>query len=140
MSIAAKDLVKAILAKVKSREEPVLLWSGAWYMDKDKTISFSRNVSSFPHGMVLVFSQYSNGKAQDYGFTTHFVSKADILRHPGFGRCFLCSGMPFNPVGMKYLYLSDSHITGNDMNLEAKTRNGITYDNKAFVLREIWGV
>lgn len=140
MAMSAQAFAKAILEKLKGHEKPVTLWSGAWYMDADKTITLPRSVSSLPHGLVFVFSRYANGAAQSDSYTTYFVSKADVADHNGHGRSFLVSGVPFSPIGMKYLYISDTTVNGNDVNIQSGTKSGVTYNNKSFVLREIYGI
>lgn len=119
-----------------------LLWSGAYYMQGSHTITLSEAISEQKNGIVLVFSGYENGSAQDYWFNEFFVSKTFVTQHPGKGHNFLLSrGAAFGTMGAKYLYISDTKIAGNDGNIGSGTgASGIVYDNSLFVLRYVIGV
>ncbi len=49
-------------------------------------------------------------------------------------------GGSLSHVGNKYVYVADSKIIGNDNNKKYGTINGITYDNRYWVLRAVIGV
>lgn len=127
--------------RVNGREYAVnkILWQGGYYMTAGHTIPLSENVSEQPNGIVLVFSYYSGG-AQDYYFQSSFIPKALVAAQGGSGHTIILAGTNFNPIGTKYLYISDDVITGNDNNNATGTSNGITYNNAAFVLRYVIGV
>ena len=46
----------------------------------------------------------------------------------------------FTFIASKYLYIYDDKIIGHMENDDSGTKNGITYDNSAFVLRTVYGV
>jgi hypothetical protein len=119
-----------------------LLWSGGYYMTASHVINLSEKVSQQPSGIVLVFSRYSGGAAQNYHWNEFFVSKEWVRRHPGTGHSFLMTtdGL-FGLMASKYLYIHDDKIGGNDVNGETGTgASGIIYNNAGFVLRYVIGV
>jgi len=119
-----------------------ILWSGGYYMTASHTITLSEKVSQQPSGIVLVFSRYSGGAAQNYHWNEFFVSKEWVRRHPGTGHSFMMTndGL-FGLMASKYLYIHDDKIGGNDVNGESGTgASGIIYNNAGFVLRYVIGV
>jgi len=119
-----------------------VLWSGGYYMTATHTIALSERVSQQKNGIVLVFSRYSGGEAQNYHWNEFFVSKEWVRRHPGTGHSFMMTndGL-FSLMASKYLYIHDDKIGGNDVNGESGTgSSGITYNNAGFVLRYVIGV
>jgi hypothetical protein len=119
-----------------------VLWTGGYYMTASHVIPLSEKVSQQPNGIVLVFSRYSGGAAQDYHWNEFFVSKEWVRRHPGTGHSFMMTndGL-FSLMATKYLYIHDDKIGGNDVNGQAGTgTSGIIYNNAGFVLRYVIGV
>ena len=119
-----------------------VLWSGGYYMTATHTIALSERVSQQKNGIVLVFSRYSGGEAQNYHWNEFFVSKEWVRRHPGTGHSFMMTndGL-FSLMASKYLYIHDDKIGGNDVNGQSGTgTSGITYNNAGFVLRYVIGV
>ena len=118
-----------------------ILWSGVYYMTANHTVTLSEAVSKQPNGIVLVFSRYSSGTAQDYHFNHFFVHKAFVAAHPGVGSHFMMStDGSFGVIASKYVYINDGSIVGNAINQSTGTSNGITYNNAGFVLRYVIGV
>jgi len=117
-----------------------LLWSGAWYMNASQTATLSQKVSDQPNGIVLVFSRYSSGQAQNYHWRTFFIPKYMVANHASQGFSFLMNDVTFSYICSKYLYIHDDKIGGNDNNVSTGTANGITYANNACVLRYVIGV
>ncbi len=119
-----------------------ILWSGGYYMTASHIIPLSERVSQQTSGIVLVFSRYSGGEAQNYHWNEFFVSKEWVRRHSGTGHSFMMTndGL-FSLIASKYLYIHDDKIGGNDVNGESGTgTSGITYNNAGFVLRYVIGV
>jgi len=119
-----------------------VLWSGGYYMTGSHTINLSEKISQQPSGIVLVFSRYSGGEAQNYHWNEFFVSKEWVRRHPGTGHSFMMTndGL-FGIMASKYLYIHDDKIGGNDVNGQSGTgASGIIYNNAGFVLRYVLGV
>lgn len=119
-----------------------VLWDGVYYMSANQTATLSQKVSEQPTGIVLVFSRYSSGTAQNYHFNHFFVHKAFVAAHPGVGSQFLMStDGSLSVVASKYVYIHDDSIAGNANNEESGTAaSGITYNNAGFVLRYVIGV
>lgn len=126
--------------------ENKVLWSGngtdsgGYYMTAGHTISLSEPVLAQPNGIVLVWCAYTDGKAQNYGFETHFVPKYYVKAHTGCGMDFPLFRQCFSKAGCKYLYINNDTITGHANNNATGTANGITYDNSHWVLRYVIGV
>ena len=118
-----------------------VLWSGGYYMTSSHSANLSEAISKQPHGIVLVFSEYSGGTIHDYTFSHHFFSKELISLHEGSGHVVFLTNNTFNAVGMKYLYIYDTKITGHENNNKTGTADsGITYANNRYVLRYVIGV
>lgn len=118
-----------------------ILWEGAWFMQETQTANLSEKISEQPHGIVLVFSEYASGAAQDYNFSCHFVPKEFVSLYSGYGSSFFLNNSKLGLVGSKYLYIRDKNISGNAANIETGTgESGIKYTNNRWVLRAIIGV
>ena len=75
-------------ASAKVYHEQKILWSGTYYMTENQTAELSEPVSKQPNGIVLVFSRYTNGAAQNTNFKTFFVPKLFISSWSGYGSAF----------------------------------------------------
>lgn len=119
-----------------------VLWSGVLFMTNIQTATLSEAISAQMHGIVLVFSKYVNGTAQDYCWNHFFVHKTIVSMFPGAGSNFLMSqeGGTFGILCGKYLYIRDTTINGHESNTGYGTINGIQYNNSGFVLRYVIGV
>lgn len=117
-----------------------VLWSGGYQMTAGHTISLSEAVKAQPHGIVLIWSAYSSSTVQNWGFTTTFIPKYLVEAHEGGGLDCPLIRQSFGKVGSKYLYVSNTQITGHANNNATGTANGVTYDNSYFVLRYVIGV
>lgn len=118
------------------------LWSGAYYMNASQTVTLSEAVSAQPNGIVLVFSAYSNGASDNAQFHSFFVPKALVAAHPGKGSEFIMasSNTPAS-FRFKYLYISDTSITGNaDNTWDGTASAGVKVTNTGAVLRYVIGV
>ena len=115
---------------------PVLAAATVW-PNANQTVTLSMPVSVQPHGIVVEFAPYKDGKAQTYGYVTFFVPKA---RANGNSMCFAIFGLNFEAPCFKWLYVHDTKIVGNDMNTQKGSNNGITYNNTKYVLTKVYGV
>lgn len=110
---------------------PVLL-STAVYPNADYTGIFSAPASTQPHGILIEFAPYADGQAKGHGLVTFFIPK---------GRC---NGESYNiyidPWCSKWIYVYDNKIVGNDANSKNGTTNGISYNNRKYVLSRVYGV
>lgn len=124
--------------------ENKVLWSGGYYMTDNHKISLSENVSAQPNGIVLVWSLYSNGAAENAGFNYTFVPKQHITSFAGCGvSCFLtgyANSTGTSALGFKYVYVNNDSIVGNKNNSYAGESNGLTLASNKFVLRQVIGV
>lgn len=115
-----------------------LLWSSAMYMTSGHTANLAEPISKQKNGIVLVFSKYDGGAVNE-SFSCHFIPKTIVSLHNGCGFDFNLNGMWAN--GMKYLYIHDTQIVGNDQNsVTNRTLGGITYNNSYYVMRYVIGV
>ena len=82
------------------------------------TGNFSAPVSTQPHGILIEFAPYVDGQA--------------------------CNGESYNiyidPWCSKWIYVYDDKIVGNDANSKTGTTNGISYNNRKYVLSRVYGV
>ena len=115
-----------------------VLWSGAWYMNGSQTATLSEAVSTQPNGIVLVFSRYQDGVAQDWGFEHYFVPKYVVSAHAAQGSYFSSNqnGRPWS----KYIYISDTELKGNNDNTNNGEFDGRYLFNDYCVLRYVIGV
>lgn len=130
---------------IKINGKPIggkVLWSSSgWYMNAGQVANLSEPVSSQINGIVLVFSLYRNGVAEDASIHSFFVSKKEVELLPNAPHTFfLMINSGFSVIGAKYLYIADTKITGHDTNSTAGTNNNMTYKNDNFVLRYVIGV
>ena len=130
-----------------------VLWSGAWYMSDAHTVELEENISEQANGVVLVWSYYENGAAQNYSWNTTFIPKHLISVAGGTGMSVFLTTATANSVTPKYLYIYDEKIVGytkrNDDGTdsgvgnagpERTTTSGMTVIPRAFVLRYVIGV
>lgn len=124
--------------------ENKVLWSGTYYMTDTHRISLSENVSAQPNGIVLVWSMYTNGNAENSAFNYTFVPKQHITSFGGCGvSCFLtgyANSTGTNVLGFKYVYVNNDSIVGNARNSYVGDSNGLTLSSNRFVLRQVVGV
>jgi hypothetical protein len=122
-----------------------ILWGpSASLMGTSQSATLKEAISDQPNGIVLVFSPYTSGAAEDNNFQTFFIPKTLIADKPGVGHVFPLFRYLFGSVGCKYLYIKDAEITGHASNsgssVASGTASGITYDNSKWVLRYVIGV
>lgn len=117
-----------------------ILWSGAYYMNGNQSVTLSDLISNQASGIVLVFSTYASGAPVDANFTEFFIPKAIVAQKPGGGHSFIMAKSLFDAIATKYLYINDGSIAGHANNTLTGSDNGITYANNAFVLRYVIGV
>lgn len=118
-----------------------LLATPGLYMTSGHTVTLSESISKQRHGIVLVFSEYIDGATANQSFHCRFVPKMLVSKHSGCAQCIQLSTSNLAYFATKYLYITDTTITGHDNNGLAGTGTcGITYTNKRFVLRYVIGV
>lgn len=117
-----------------------LLATPGMYMTSGHTVALAESVSAQPHGIVLVFSEYYDGEVKNQTFSCHFIPKMVVSTHGGVGHSFFMTTSNLAYVATKYLYISNTQITGHANNSESYTNSGITSNNNRFVLRYVIGV
>jgi hypothetical protein len=117
-----------------------ILWTGGYYMTETHKITLSEPVSAQPSGILIVFSRYINGAAEDTNFQHFFIPKAFIATKAGFGHTFFLTANKFAVNATKYLYINNTQITGHVDNSATGTVNGITFNNAGFVMRYVIGI
>ena len=119
-----------------------LLWGGSWYMTDGQTAQLTQPITSQPNGVVLVFSEYSSGVAQNYEYQTYFFPKYQVIRHPGAGNLvIMASSNKPSAFWFKYLYFNNNSIVGHaDNNTRGTSGSGVKYANNGCVLRGVYGV
>ena len=119
----------------------VLAYGSGSYMTDTQTWWLHEPVSTQYSGIVLVWSAYENGEAQDYDWNHTYIAKDQVSKHSGTGvSSGLMTSASLHKVGAKYIYVYDNKIVGNQYNNTSGTKNGITYDNSYWVLRYVIGV
>ena len=109
-----------------------VIWEGNMYMSADQKAKLSQKISEQKNGICIVFSTLDadHDNAQDNNWHSFFVPKQLISLKSGGHRFVLCNGSRY---AWKYLYFSDTQITGNDANRD-------TTPNDLFTLRYVIGV
>lgn len=119
--------------------ENKLLWSGSWFMNGNQTATLSEKVSEQLTGIVLVWSYYTNGAAQEYGWHTFFVPKGMVKLKNGVGYDIPLRRDKNAMFGTKYVYVNDDRIVGHANNVATGTANNVPYQNNKWVLRYVIG-
>ncbi|WP_373207296.1 InlB B-repeat-containing protein [Coprococcus phoceensis] len=115
------------------------LWEGGAYMNSSQTITLSEPISKQKHGIVIEFTEFKNNTPADSIISSFFVHKQSVVYFGWHGRTF--SGItPWGKHFSKYLYIYDNKIIGADVNQTTGDMGGVNVDNKAFVLRHVYGV
>lgn len=137
INLTAKEKIKINGTEIGGK----VLWQGEYYMNASQVATLSEPVSQQINGIVLVFSLYRDGYAEDVSLHSFFVSKKEVELMPNAPHTFfLMINSGFSVVGAKYLYIADNAITGDATNAEDGSNNGFTYKNSNFVLRYVIGV
>ena len=117
-----------------------ILWTGGYYMTETHKITLSEPITAQSSGIVVVFSRFINGAAEDTNFQHFFIPKAFIATKAGFGHTFFLTANKFAVNATKYLYINNTQITGHVDNNATGTVNGITFNNAGFVMRYVIGI
>ena len=119
-----------------------VLWSGGYYMSDTQTATLSAAISAQPNGVVLLWSYYVNGANDNSNFQSIFVPKHFVSVHNGKGLGMFMTNGTMSIVASKYVYISDTKLTGHSNNSSAPAAKncGITSSPKYFVLRYVIGV
>lgn len=119
-----------------------VLWSGTGlYMSDTQSVTLSEPVKKQLSGIVLVWSAYVNGSAQNYDWFYQYIPKDHVIARNGQG---VTTGLMINGsgtyAGVKYVYVYNDRITGNASNATSQSGSGISLQNTHWVLRYVLGV
>lgn len=119
-----------------------VLWSGSNTMGENVSINLSDSISNQASGIVLVFSLFRNGSAENVSINSIFISKKEIeLLYGAPHTVLMAINAGFSSFGAKYLYIYDDSIGGHEGNTSSGTAaSGITFNNNNYVLRYVIGV
>ena len=118
-----------------------VLWSGSYYMKEDQSITLADSISNQLTGVILAWSAYDNGAAGDYDWNYIFVPKEHALTYSGSGVVMTLISSTGWTMGAKYVYVSDTSISGHsNNNKESTEENGWIVNPSRFVLRYVYGV
>lgn len=122
----------------KIKEQKILWQDEGSFMNENQTANLSEKVSEQKTGIVLIFSAYSGGEAQDWGWYEYFIPKTIVSLQPNGGHSILIpdNDATYGVKAGKYLYVSDTQIRGNARNVG--THGNL--NNSSVVLRYIIGV
>lgn len=111
-------------------------------MNADQTWTLSEPISSQKNGIILCFSFFdsSTGLGDNTNWTHHFVPKKFVELHSGSGTLFNFVGLTGGNRGAKYLYITDTTITGHASNGAEGMTDGLVYYNNKYCLRYVIGV
>ena len=119
------------------------LWGGVYYMSAAQTITLREKVTEQTYGIVVVFSRFdaTNNKILNEGFQSFFIPKNIVEAFEGDAHTFNLMSADFNYASCKKLYISNESITGDNQNQVGGTgATGISYTNRNYVLRYVYGV
>lgn len=111
------------------------------YMNASQTLYLEEKISEQLNGIILVWSFY-NGGAQNWGWNFTVVPKPFVDDNTSVSgmSTFMVENATVGNVGVKYIYIRDDRIIGNDTNGTAGTgASAIKYNNNKFVLRWVYG-
>ena len=113
-----------------------------WYMIASQTVYLEEKVNEQLNGIILVWSYYDAPNVQNWSWNFTVIPKIFTADNPSKGgMCtFMANNATFGSVAIKYLYIYDDHIKGNENN--SKTGTGTTaikYANNKYVLRWVYG-
>ena len=118
-----------------------VLWSGSYHMKEDQSITLADPISNQLTGVILAWSAYDNGAAGDYDWNYIFVPKEHALTYSGSGVAMTLISSTGWTMGAKYVYVSDTSISGHsNNNKESTEENGWIVNPSRFVLRCVYGV
>lgn len=118
-----------------------VLWSGNWYMNDSQSCTLSEGIYDQTNGVVLIFSEYIDGASSNTAFHEFFIPKEMVILHSGSGHCLQMATSNLAYFATKYLYISNTKITGHANNvIVGDSTCGITRTNTRFIMRYVIGV
>lgn len=140
LSLSGSASVKSLTIDGRQFGAQKILWTGVWYMTANHTVQLAESINKQPNGIVLTWSGYASGAAENSYIQHFFIPKEYLVSADARGVCLVLAKRSFSTIGTKYVYVNDNTIVGHESNNASGTANGITYNNASFVLRCVWGV
>lgn len=106
-----------------------MLWSGGWYMGANQVVTPSKPLSECRNGWVLMWVKYMNNTSSWNDMVQTYIGK-DMVTTSSTSGVRLVFGGYGDVVAHKYLYVTDTQITGNDNNFK-----GENFANRAVLAR-----
>lgn len=136
------SIMSTLSGKLDKSASNKTLWSGCYYMLSSQTIPLSEPISQQPNGIVLVWSEYTNGSDSRSNIHCDFIPRSCVSKYSG---CSFSSSWTFMKGDYhisKYCYISDSAITGHDSNQlsYSPSTSAIKITNNKAVLTTVIGV
>lgn len=118
-----------------------ILWSSTGsYMNTTQSAQLNEKISSQKFGIVLAFSPYVSGTAQNYDWNFVYIPK-EFINIPGTGMVCKLFSSCFDYAGTKYIYIYDTYLQGASDNTKTGTGgSGIKYNNSYWVMRYVIGI
>lgn len=126
----------------KSLLEQNVLWQGGYMMTAGHTVNLGEGnrISQQKNGIVLVFSLYRNGAAEDVSINSFFISKKEVELLDGAPHFFFLGiNAGFSSLAGKYIYIHDDKLVGHEGNDDVGS-SVISFNNSSYVLRYVIGV
>ena len=112
-----------------------------WYMNAEQTVYLEEKLSEQQNGIILVWSYYDN-EPKNWSWNFTVIPKVFIADNTSVSgmSTFMVNNATFGSVAVKYLYIYDDKIMGNENNTKTGTgTSAIKYANNKFVLRWVYG-
>lgn len=116
-----------------------VLWNcnnTAYWMIASHKFTLNQPISEQLTGAVFVWSHYTSGTIDNWGYNMFFVPKQHVIWWDGCG-IDMCN--PYAGL-RKYIYVHDTYIEGNDNNSATGSANGISLNTRSYILRCVIGV
>lgn len=116
--------------KISGDVQGTPLWTGAYLMTSNNTVTPAKPLSKCAKGWILVWSDYNPGEgAQNADFVTTIIPKKSFNGGTWSNHKFLCTVPQYSTIGsniinVKTLYISDDKIVGDALN-DQNERNDI---------------
>ncbi|EPI39322.1 hypothetical protein [Enterococcus faecalis] len=105
--------------KVPTADE---LWAGGVFMNGSQTVTPKKKLSECANGWLIVFSNSENDASTKTEFQYLFVHKRHLKKYSATGIVFPTANYNGTKIGVKYLYITDTNIKGNDLNGNAANK------------------
>ncbi|EOW1928988.1 hypothetical protein ACNZ6N_001597 [Enterococcus faecalis] len=98
------------------------LWAGGWFMNGSQTVTPKKKLSECANGWLIVFTNAENDASTKTEFQYLFVHKRHVKKYSATGIVFPTANYNGTKIGVKYLYITDTNIKGNDLNGNAANK------------------